>query len=233
MNIKLYTVLIASTLSGCAGTLTYTQPPSEKFSFPPTGEITTISVGEDMLKQGLVKTLEAMDIKQEVSVSLATALPKTYINSGYAGNNRERSVYFTEDGSSAFSGVYEGLDYILVDRSKDIICLYERLSGAFLEATDCSKLEPISDNIDFYTKPVFDKSSFQQTLIYTGKVGNRIRFAYREFNGNSARTAFSKDVEYDLNESSIISYKGASIEVIKANNNSISYKVITNFRNYK
>lgn len=72
-------------------------------------------------------------------------------------------------------------------------------------------------------------NSFQQTLIYSGRIGNKINISYREFSNNIARPAFNNDVEYDLSSSNIIGYKGALIEVIKADNSSITYKLIRNF----
>ena len=72
-------------------------------------------------------------------------------------------------------------------------------------------------------------NSFQQTLIYSGRVGDKINIGYREFSNNTARPAFNNDVEYDLSSSNTIGYKGALIEVIKADNSSITYKLIRNF----
>ena len=77
--------------------------------------------------------------------------------------------------------------------------------------------------------PVIAEDSFQQTLIYNGKVGDKINIGYREFQSNRARAAFSNEVEYDLSDSNIIGYKGAQLEIIKATNQSIEYRVISNF----
>lgn len=71
--------------------------------------------------------------------------------------------------------------------------------------------------------------SFEQTLIYGGKLGDKINIGYRQFSGNMARPAFSNNVEYDLSESMLIGYKGAKIEVIEATDQHIKYKVIENF----
>lgn len=71
---------------------------------------------------------------------------------------------------------------------------------------------------------------FQQTLIYSGKIGNRITLGYREFSGNQARLGFSNDVTYDLSESNILGYKGARLEVIDATNTEITYKVLSEFK---
>lgn len=71
--------------------------------------------------------------------------------------------------------------------------------------------------------------SFQQTLIYSGKVGSKIRIGYREFSNSIARPAFNNDVDYDLNESRTIGYKGARLEIIEATNEYIKYRVLVNF----
>ena len=75
------------------------------------------------------------------------------------------------------------------------------------------------------------QDSFQQTLLYSGRVGNKINVSYREFSSSMARPAFNNDVEYDLDDSNIIGYKGALIEVLDADNQSITYKLIKNFPN--
>ena len=72
--------------------------------------------------------------------------------------------------------------------------------------------------------------SFQQTLIYSGKIGTKVRLGYREFSHNLARPAFNNDVEYDLNESTTVGYKGARIEILEATNELIKYKLIQNFK---
>jgi hypothetical protein len=72
-------------------------------------------------------------------------------------------------------------------------------------------------------------SRTQKTLIYSGKIGDRITLGYREFKNDIARPAFSNDVAYDLSESTVLGYKGARLEVLKATNTEITYKVIAGF----
>ncbi|MCV5664960.1 hypothetical protein OFN50_38635, partial [Escherichia coli] len=75
------------------------------------------------------------------------------------------------------------------------------------------------------------QDSFQQTLIYSGKVGNKINISYREFSNDMARPAFNNEAEYDLSESNQIGYKGAVIDVLEADNTKITYRLIRNFPN--
>ncbi len=72
-------------------------------------------------------------------------------------------------------------------------------------------------------------NSFQQTLIYNGKIGNRITLGYREFSNDTARPAFNNEVSYDLAESTTLGYKGARIEIIKATNTDITYRFVNGF----
>ncbi len=79
------------------------------------------------------------------------------------------------------------------------------------------------DTIDV-TKP-----SYIQEFIYNGRVDNSLKFIYREFSGDYVRPSFTQDVQYDLNLSSEIGFKDLKLEVIKATNTEITYKLISNF----
>jgi hypothetical protein len=74
---------------------------------------------------------------------------------------------------------------------------------------------------------------FKQELIYNGRVGNYIKFMYREISGNTMRAPFTQEVQYDLLEGNIIGFKGARIEIISSTNNLIKYKVIKMFDKQK
>lgn len=70
---------------------------------------------------------------------------------------------------------------------------------------------------------------FKQEFIYNGKVGSGVKFIYREYINNTARPAFQQDLQYDLNESNIIGFKGLRIEIVNASNTSIEYKILSEF----
>jgi hypothetical protein len=71
--------------------------------------------------------------------------------------------------------------------------------------------------------------SFKQEFIYNGKIGNSVKFIYREFKDDLARSSFNQEVQYDLNESSVVGFKGLKIEVLSATNTIIKYKVLSYF----
>ncbi|EFI5607924.1 phage major capsid protein [Escherichia coli] len=119
---------------------------------------------------------------------------------------------------AALADMWQG---IMVEKKNNALCVI-----TVFGATTCETNMPIEKvNLN-----ISGDSSFQQALLYNGRVGNKINIGYREFSANTARPAFNNDVEYDLAESKTIGYKGAKFEVLDASNQSIRYRVISNFR---
>jgi len=74
---------------------------------------------------------------------------------------------------------------------------------------------------------------FEQQLIYNGRIGDQVKFLYRELSGNMMRTPFIQEIQYDLKESNTIGFKGVRIEIIKATNRQIEYIVHRSFPDYE
>ncbi|WP_162040630.1 hypothetical protein [Undibacterium sp. YM2] len=76
-------------------------------------------------------------------------------------------------------------------------------------------------------------NNLQRVIEYAGKSGNTISIFYKEFNetvnGAFIRPAFTQEFKFDLAESQVIGIKGARLEVVKANNTGITYKVLAHF----
>lgn len=70
--------------------------------------------------------------------------------------------------------------------------------------------------------------SFQRELVYSGVVKGVVSVSYREFIGNMARPAFSKEFQFDLSEGNEIGFKGARFKIVKANNLGITYQMTKN-----
>lgn len=79
-----------------------------------------------------------------------------------------------------------------------------------------------------YTDPKCE-NCFKQEFIFNGRVGNNLKFIYREYINDFARPAFTQELQYDLNESSTIGFKGMRLEIEKATNTNITYKVLSSF----
>ncbi len=105
-----------------------------------------------------------------------------------------------------------GNEYFYMRKADGLICIHQTNQCAAIPYLLDEKLDRDSLQADWS----------QQTLIYNGKVGNRITLGYREFEGNLARPAYSNIVDYDLTESRILGYQGARLEVLEATNTQIT-----------
>ena len=73
--------------------------------------------------------------------------------------------------------------------------------------------------------------NIRKEFIYNGRIDNYVKFTYREFSaGGIARDAFTQDVQYDLNEGNVIGFKGSRIEILKATNRVITYRVLSHLK---
>ncbi len=81
------------------------------------------------------------------------------------------------------------------------------------------------------------RDSFKYNVLYQGKVDSKIKIAYQEFYLDRAtnlfmiRPAFEQIIDYELAKegTTTIGFKGLRIEVLKATNMDITYKVIRDY----
>lgn len=90
---------------------------------------------------------------------------------------------------------------------------------------------PLSHIIGKQSFEVTDKITiidkiFSQEIIYTGISGNEIHFQYREYRGNTIRWPFTMNLTFDLEKSSILKIKRYKLQILKASNSGITYKVL-------
>ncbi|OTQ75540.1 MULTISPECIES: hypothetical protein [unclassified Gilliamella] len=197
---------------------------TKQISYPDLNVVTKTVIGDDMVRQGTVAARDVVYFPQTTVVSgivdftiHAGEYPKVGEDQKYLffGLNELNSGVTV--GKSAFADIPVG---IRTNKQNNDLCIIT-VSGSSLCKGDAS--------FSYQKKNVTYQNAFQQILIYNGKVGNKINIGYKEFNNDFARPAFSNNVEYDLSESKVIRYKGAELEIIKATNQFIEYKVYSNF----
>ena len=216
-------VLLGFLISSCT-TLGYIGEPRIKYqniSIPEKGQIVTTNLGMNMITQG------------KSSVAVGVHINKEQLN-GFvkAGDymptqeNNEKIIFENYPNGNRITGNTFGItDYILVYYKNTNELKYEMYGGSM-------KVKNFSDTVtNFELRDVYSVSAdnFQQTLIYLGKSGQIIKLAYREFNGDFIRPAFSTEVTYDLSETKRIGYMNCEMEILEATNSYIKYKVIKNF----
>lgn len=208
-------------LAGCATPKYNYQAIPQNISKPPINSINTAHVGDKMLEQGVFLEKEALYIPQAVKYSGYMFGQGYYLKTGEDAKGQYFQAINTIPGGGNLQKniIVDPFKAVMLD-SRNELCIITVLNAKACTDRHESKLSKIGVAAD---------NSFQQTLIYSGRVGNKINIGYREFSSNMARPAFNNDVEYDLNESKQIGYKGALLEVIDANNQNITYKVLRNF----
>ncbi|WP_283709086.1 hypothetical protein [Pseudoalteromonas prydzensis] len=219
-----YSVALTSALvlSGCASPDYNYLPETTQISEPAINSINTAYVGDVMLRQGKYSEHDSIYLPEKVEVSWAYDL-----HSGYyikKGEDKDTETYMpssdNEGGMIDKAAFADPWRAVMAYKETQELCVITAFNAA--SCTD-------NANFERRKKPILTHDSFQQTLIYSGKVGSKINIGYREFSNSLARPAFNNDVEYDLDSSNVIGYKGARIEIIEATNEHIKYKVIQNF----
>lgn len=220
---KLFFAIVFFALAGCK-----TAPPApisvparlvdvhseyQKITLPSVGTTITKGIGEELIHQGDAKTGNAILVAEEFYIGTRRVMRGEYDEVAGTSEYRRFVVGNIQDGGKKARDFY--LIVFKKDVDKKVLCV---------TVNTCAEANYSLGKITKYSTSIN-----QQTLIYSGKIGNRITLGYREFSDGTARPAFNNDVAYDLSESRILGYKGARLEVVKATNTEITYKVLAGF----
>lgn len=220
---------MAAALGGCASTPRNYTAPTTQISYPDLNTVTTVSIGSDMLRQGTSTETKGIQLSGENNIN------NYLLSKGFypqIGEDKKWTYHSFQVGTGlnglggitltgGFFGQVVYPQSILASKTEQKICAKDSMLGQNRCDTE--------HGFTRVTRPVVSESNFQQTLIYSGRVGDRVKIGYRESAGDMARPAFSNEAEYDLSVSKEVAYRGAKIRIIEANNQSITYEVISNF----
>ena len=217
-------LLLLIPIIGCVAPKYNYYPETTRISEPPLNTVVTAYVGDNMLSQGEYTEHDAIYLRQDVKVGMIGEYTCTRGHYLKKGEDTKSEFYLPAGGADSGQVIVNPLadpfQVVRLDKKSGKLCCVSTFN-----------MEDCTSKADYEKKKVsiIGSDSFQQTLIYSGKVGDKINVGYREFSSNVARPAFNNEVEYDLYESKTIGYKGARIEVIEATNEYIKYKVVQNF----
>lgn len=209
-------------LGGCASVpYTGAETRTQVINYPDVGQVVTAQVGDSLLRKGLMVEERALVVTAPVNQAMYQIPAGTYKQVGADAKRWYYAIAGT-GGAVTWNSFLADVPRALAVNKGDPrgeLCVVGGLASnpcyqAFWEQKTV---------LSAHTQ------SFQQTLIYSGRVGNKINIGYREFSNDLARPAFNNDVEYDLGQSNVIGYKGAEIEVLEATNSSIKYRVVKPF----
>lgn len=208
-------------LGGCASPDYNYEPTTTNISEPPLDIVNIAYVGDTMLKLGNITEHDALYLPKKASITWAYDLmPGYYSKKGSDSNTETYLPSKGENGGSVDKAfLADPWKAVMAYKDKPSICIITIFNAMVCTSADFKRVK----------RPQLSDNSFQQTLIYNGKAGNKIDISYREISNNTSQTAFNNNVEYDLKTSHTIGYKGARIEVLQATNELIKYRVIRNF----
>jgi hypothetical protein len=191
------------------------------FSLPNVDSEVTASIGDEIISIGSYETALAVHIlKNTESGSVKKGI---YFASGIY--RYENLTMYRFDGS----GIAR---YVRAGESHDSWIEYNDFDKTLFVTNDTAAgfgREQIFDYLLDENTVMNSDSAYKQSLIFLGKEGAKIKIGYREYKQDLERPSFTNDINYDLSESDIITYKNASLQIITVNNSSIKYKVLSNF----
>ena len=202
---------------------------------PEVGEISVGRLGDTLVSKAFAIFGQAYQIQKDARIGKARTKE---LNNKIFGIPAEEFLYDqTRDDFVTTKWPDEGLlcagTFQLIVGFAENVCK-EIETGKFVLATfnpyELLYVRDIEDGkVKEIEKVVVGPSNFKQELIYNGRVGNGLKFIYREFTENLVRPSFTQSVQYDLSKSNVIGFKTLEIEIIDATNTDISYKVINHF----
>jgi len=212
-----YLALVMFYMSGCVAVkYNGSDSTATPIDRPEIGKIVTASIGDPLLEKGLIVEEKVVEVYKTMGGALYTIPALKYPQIGFD----EKHDFYSAHGVIR-GGISDPISALSLEKDgKNELCVVTTFGSTVCYQGDFKRMTRISEH----------GTSFQQTLLYSGRVGDKLKISYREYSNNTARPAFNNEVEYDFSTSKIIGYKGASIEVISADNTSITYKVLRNFK---
>jgi hypothetical protein len=222
---QLLPAILAFFLAGCAASGTALQPTPETVKSYNIGEAMETNVGSALVSGGRVQTLPAFSPTRTITPPgrgmTENQAPQLQPNQrwvavaeldggGYLLNPPEsypaenNSLAINADGSIG-DGWYAGRG-----GNTEMVQSGDWPDGQVFEQTD----------------PVPQEGSFEFEILYSGKDGNTVNMAYREYVDGMQRADYSQDLSYNVAEQDTVSYKSIRIHVKEATSSSIRYEVV-------
>lgn len=237
----LIVLVLVSSFSGCApqwDTPLASNPEFGKeaniFSYPSLNVETTTEIGQNMHEKAYgMHTLDVKLLKRAKGESMLLWVDSEKMP--YQASGQEFPYLTIQEHKKnkliSINNTTNGLCYT------QYICLTDlNNDGNFthFSAQGDVSFQKLDASVPYKTIPSFillGQNSFKQIVLYQGRVGNKIKISFREFKDDIARPAFTQDIEYELEKdgTTVIGFKGLRVEVLKATNMDITYKVVKDY----
>ncbi len=179
---KLLGVIVVLITTGCTsvkynGSDTYVK----EVNYPELAKTITVYVGDHLVQKGTITEENVLLVHRRIDGALYDIPAKKYPQVGFDNKNDFYSAAGVVRG-----GLSDPIQALALGKNKDSeLCVITTFGGSACYVGEFDRKKQLSER----------GNSFQQTLIYSGRVGDKINIGYREFSNNSARPAFNNDVE--------------------------------------
>lgn len=131
--------------------------------------------------------------------------------------------YYDLENPSKNKGVFFGIMFDTNNNKyKGLYSASATLGGIGVKTKSVDNIEV--KEIDYLSSDC--NTCYSYEFIYNGKSNNTLKFIYREFIKDLARPSFTQELQYNLDESNIVGFKNMRLEVVKATNSEIEYKIL-------
>lgn len=213
-------ILFCFILFACRIQFISISPDNVSIKKPEINSITEVEIGNPVISRDTGYKYKAIRVTKKYTIQTGNIIKELkegdlFINDGYT---EEYDLYSNIDGQTYG---------IAIPKKAGTFKAFTKLANSVTFYRD----DIAVDYEEGIQTSVPQKRNQIQEFIYNGKVNNAIKFTYREYINDYARPAFTQDLQYDLNESKIIGFRGLRIEIIEASNSKIKYKALSSFTN--
>lgn len=195
---------------------------------PKLNKISNSEIGISLASKEKGQTYNAIEITKEFKVKADHLFETVEVGQLFINDYSTKKYNLYRNSSNLIFGV-------ALSKSSDVALIYTSSDNDGIYSTGFSEfginfVEPEEEIEYIKTRATLkEKEFFKQEFIYNGRVGNALKFIYREYINDYARPAFIQDLQYDLSESEIIGFRGLRIQIINASNTEIEYIVLNYF----
>jgi len=216
-------ILILNLILISVVTLSYSQKRevvSIQLNKPMTSELgeVVVSTGE-IIRNEAIKIIETFEVKQLLVKFQHTAgdvYPLVCVKNGF-------KIFYLENNFK--DGRYWGIG-VNMNNPDEIFPILTSSIGLVYKM----KKYEVHNKVKFTDLISTCDNCYRQEFIYSGRIGNTVKFEYREFIGDLARPSFFQNLEYDISDSNIIGFKGLRLKIIKTTNTSINFEILESFK---
>lgn len=222
-------VILFASLSGCA---TVSVAPSSLPSLkdgqsPAIGQTSSVRIGEAIFKDFRYYATRGAITKQSFSHSGFAEFANVPASSNLASMRIDNDEAYCTRGA-AYKNISTAFPLCFTDRNADSI-----FDTAYILGPNGIGQWRSDIMIPYEVgEQVADAGGFRYEILYQGVSSGTLRLTYREFTDNFIRPAFQQDLTYTLNRGrpTEVSFRSARFIINSADNNSISYRVLSGLR---